>query len=78
MAESFIFVKPVNPDGLVRKPDMTPLSKDGERVRYSAYWMRRIADRSVVEISMKAEVEKPKAKNTKPAGESAPGISEGA
>lgn len=35
---------------LVRHPDGKPLAKDGEKVKRSAYWIRRVNDKSVIEL----------------------------
>jgi topoisomerase IA-like protein len=51
-----IFLKPKNPELAVRKPKGGYLASDGEFVERSAYWMRRIQDGDVVQLSEK-EVE---------------------
>lgn len=35
---------------LVRHPDGKPLSKEGEKVKRTAYWIRRLKDKSVIEL----------------------------
>ena len=60
-----MFLKPANESLLVRHPDTKrPLNKDGEEVKKSTYWLRRLKEGSVIEIE-KAEA-KPKFAEAKP------------
>lgn len=56
-----ITVKPKKEDVLVRKPDGTHLNKKGEKVKRTAFWVRRINDGDVIRV----EVEEHKAKEAK-------------
>ncbi len=46
-----IKVKPANLAIKVRKPDGTHLADDGETVTRNTFWIRRIADGDVVEVT---------------------------
>lgn len=45
-----ITVKPNKEDVLVRKPDGTHLDKKGEKVKRTAFWVRRINDGDVIDV----------------------------
>ena len=52
-----IFVKPKS--GLtVRKPDGSKLAADGETVTRSSFWVRRLQDGDVVEVTQAAKAAK--------------------
>ena len=47
-----ITVRPANPGETVRHPDTKlPIAQDGEKVRISTYWQRRLNDGSVVVVT---------------------------
>lgn len=51
-----IYVKPTDPDVIVREPDQgRRLSNDGAWVEKDYYWIRRIKDGSVVEAAPPAK-----------------------
>lgn len=60
-----MFIKPAKEGLIVRHPKTKRiLKKEGEKVKSSTYWRRRIKDGSVVEVS--ASASKPKKETKKP------------
>jgi hypothetical protein len=64
-----MFLKPAKEGLIVRHPETKrPLRQEGEEVKKSSYWLRRLKEGSVIEASKKADfkkaaVEQPKKKD---------------
>ncbi|MBV7315449.1 DUF2635 domain-containing protein [Shewanella sp. NIFS-20-20] len=63
-----INLKPAKPNVPVRKPDGGYLATDGEAVKRSSYWVRRINDGDVIQFKAAASAKKSPANKAK-AGE---------
>ena len=62
-----MFLKPAKEGQIIRHPETRrPLKKEGEEVKKSTYWLRRLKEGSVIEIKNKQAEAKPKVADAKP------------